>query len=78
MWILDLNKTLFNGATRYLDVVLQDGLPETKCSLMNSILHDIWSKKINFEPFRNIAFLLLCDSVDVSLQKAKWKNSSYP
>ena len=41
-------------------------LAKTKCSPTNSILHDIWSKKINFELFHNITFLLLSDSMDVS------------
>ena len=29
-------------------------------------LHDIWSKKIDFELFYNITFYLLSDSMDVS------------
>ena len=36
------------------------------CALRNSILHDIWSKKISFELFHNITFLLLSDSMDLS------------
>ena len=35
------------------------------CSLPNRIFHDIWSKKINFEPFHNIKFLLLSNSMDI-------------
>ena len=50
---------------------MQEGWPETTCSLKNSILHNVQSKKINFELFRNITFLLLSGSMDVSKQKAK-------
>ena len=38
---------------------------ETKCSLTNSILQDIWSKKTDFELFHNITFFFLPDSMNV-------------
>ena len=47
-------------------IVVQEDYPETKCSLANSILPHIWSKKIDYELFHNITFFLLSDSMDVS------------
>ena len=38
---------------------------ETKFSLTNSILQDIWSKKTDFELFHNITFFLLSDSMNI-------------
>ena len=45
-------------------IVMKEGLPKTKCSIRNRILHNIWSQKISFELFHNIIFLLSSDGVE--------------